>query len=198
MSREVLLVLGWLGGAMFALLMLWAMWWSLFSDRSRGQRRCPRCWHLVHEAVGLQCGECGHRTRTERELFATRRRWRLALLAFVALLAATLYLRVTIATNGWWTLLPDRALLAVLPWMADEGDARDVRAELRRRLIAGQMDVANGVRMLEMVRDGTPTEPVGSDAWASHFGPWLEALRNRWAGAGPDDPLRLAAATLPP
>lgn len=198
MSREVLLVLGWLGGATFALLMLWAMWWSLFSDRSRGQRRCPRCWHLVHEAVGLQCGECGHRAGSERELFATRRRWRLALLAFVALLAATLYLRVTIANNGWWTLLPDRALLALLPWMPEQGDAGDVRSELRRRLVAGGVDTADCVRMLAMVRDGTPSAPVGSDAWARSYGPWLEPLRNRWAGADADDPLRLAAATLPP
>lgn len=193
-----MLLVGWLAGAAFALMMLWVMWWALFADRSRGERRCPRCWHLMDAAVGLRCGECGGQVTHERALFATRRRWRLAALAFVALLAGTVYLRFTIANDGWWTLLPNRALLVVLPWLPADGDAGDVRSELRNRLTAGKISEPDCLRMLEMVRDGDASAPAGSDAWLRTYGGWLDALRNRWSNADPDDALRLAATTLPP
>ena len=198
MSRELTLLIGWLGGALFALLMLWAMWWALFADRSRGERRCPRCWHLMDAAVGLRCSECGLQVKHERALFATRRRWRLAALALAALVAGTVYLRFTIANDGWWTLLPNRALLTMLPWLPADGDAGDVRSELRSRLAKGLVSERDCLRMLEMVRDGDATAPAGSDLWMRTYGGWLDALRNRWASADPDDALRLAATTLPP
>jgi len=197
-SRELTLLIGWLGGALFALLMLWAMWWALFADRSRGERRCPRCWHLMDAAVGLRCSECGLQVKHERALFATRRRWRLAALALAALVAGTVYLRFTIANDGWWTLLPNRALLTMLPWLPADGDAGDVRSELRSRLAKGLVSERDCLRMLEMVRDGDATAPAGSDLWMRTYGGWLDALRNRWASADPDDALRLAATTLPP
>jgi hypothetical protein len=180
------------GGALFALLMLWAMWWTLFADRSRGERRCPRCWHLMDAAVGLRCSECGLQVKHERALFATRRRWRLAALALAALVAGTVYLRFTIANDGWWTLLPNRALLTMLPWLPADGDAGDVRSELRSRLAKGLVSERDCLRMLEMVRDGDATAPAGSDLWMRTYGGWLDALRNRWASADPDDALRLA------
>ena len=198
MSRELTLLLGWLGGALFALLMLWAMWWALFADRSRGERRCPRCWHLMDAAVGLRCGECGLQVAHERALFATRRKWRLAALALAALLAGTLYLRFTIANAGWWTLLPNRALLAALPWLPADGDAGDVRSELRSRLAAGLVTEQDCLRMLEMVRDGEPNAPAGSEAWMRTYGGWLDALRNQWTKPDAFAALRAAAASLPP
>lgn len=33
--------------------------WALFRDRSRGRRRCPRCWYDMAGVPGLQCPECG-------------------------------------------------------------------------------------------------------------------------------------------
>ncbi|MEY4841977.1 MAG: hypothetical protein RJA12_701, partial [Planctomycetota bacterium] len=136
-SDLLLLLLPWLGGALFAVVMLWAIWWALFADRSRGERRCPRCWHLMDAAVGLRCTECGLQVKHEGALFATRRKWGLAAMAMAALVAGTLYLRFTIANSGWWTLLPTRALLTVLPWLPADGDAGDVRSELRSRLANG-------------------------------------------------------------
>ena len=136
-SDLLLLLLPWLGGALFAVVMLWAIWWALFADRSRGERRCPRCWHLMDAAVGLRCSECGLQVKHEGALFATRRKWGLAAMAMAALVAGTLYLRFTIANSGWWTLLPNRALLTVLPWLPANGDAPDVRSELRNRVTTG-------------------------------------------------------------
>ena len=197
-SDLLLLLLPWLGGALFAVVMLWAIWWALFADRSRGERRCPRCWHLMDAAVGLRCTECGLQVKHERALFATRRKWGLAAMAMAALVAGTLYLRFTIANSGWWTLLPNRALLTVLPWLPANGDAADVRSELRNRVTTGAATEADCLRMLQMVRDGDATAPTGSEAWMRTYGGWLDALRNRWTNADPNDPLRLAAATLPP
>jgi len=191
-------LLKWLGGALFALLMLWAIWWALFADRSRGERRCPRCWHLMDAAVGLRCSECGLQVKHEAALLATRRKWGLAAMAMAALVAGTLYLRVTIANAGWWTLLPNRALLTVLPWLPADGDAGDVRSEMRSRLANGLVSERDCLRMLEMVRDGDATAPTGSEAWMRTYGGWLDVLRNRWTNADPNDPLRLAATTLPP
>jgi len=119
-------------------------------------------------------------------------------MAMAALVAGTLYLRVTIANSGWWTLVPTRALLTVLPWLPADGDAGDVRSELRSRLANGLVSERDCLRMLEMLRDGDATAPTGSDAWLRTYGGWLDALRNRWTNADPNDALRLAAATLPP
>jgi hypothetical protein len=89
-------------------------------------------------------------------------------------------------------------LLTVLPWLPADGDAGDVRSEMRSRLGNGLVSERDCLRMLEMVRDGDATAPIGSDAWQQTYGGWLDALRNRWSTAESNDPLRLAATTLPP
>lgn len=50
---------------------------ALFAGRSRGRKRCPRCWYdMTGAAAGsLRCPECGHEANGERELLRTRRRW---------------------------------------------------------------------------------------------------------------------------
>ncbi len=54
------------------------LWIALFKDRSRGRKRCPRCWYDMTGVPELKCPECGHEVRRESRLFTTRRRWRLA------------------------------------------------------------------------------------------------------------------------
>jgi len=179
--------------------MLWSMWWSLFFDRSRGQRRCPRCWHLLYAATGTPCPECGFIAASERQLFSTRRRWPLATLSLCALIAGTLWLRAALASDGWWTLLPSRPLITMLPWLPPNGDANDVRSELRMRLLQKQISTENCLRMLLLIRDGDTQSPPGSEAWRTRYLPWLESLQNRWSHASPEDAaLRNAAAQLPP
>src|SRR5688572_9581634 len=51
---------------------------ALLRDRSRGRRRCPRCWYEMTGVPGLVCPECGKAARREKALFRTRRRWRMA------------------------------------------------------------------------------------------------------------------------
>jgi DNA-directed RNA polymerase subunit RPC12/RpoP len=63
--------------------------WATLSDRGRGRRRCPKCWHWL-EGVPSQddgsfvCPECGRRALNEQRLF--RRRIRVRWLVFASIL----------------------------------------------------------------------------------------------------------------
>jgi hypothetical protein len=59
--------------------------YGVWGDRSRGRRRCPRCWYDM-TGVGLRCPECGFAALDERALNRDRRRLKLAVLG--ALVAA--------------------------------------------------------------------------------------------------------------
>lgn len=91
-----------------AALLLWAM----FSDRSRGRRRCPRCWYDMAGAPPgpdgtYTCPECGRVARRERHLYRPRRRWRAVIAA--ALLAATavgIEAVPRIRADGWGAIVP--------------------------------------------------------------------------------------------
>jgi len=192
--------MAWIGGALFATAMLWTLWWALFADRSRGVRRCPGCWHQMDAAVGLRCPECGRQTLREGDLLATRRRWPLAAASVLALVLGTVWLRVTIAQSGWWTLVTDRTLITILPWLPEGRDAAEVRSHLRDRLLSGDTTREIGARILGIVERGDASAPPGSDAWRSSHGVLLDALRMRWSAPAtpPDDPLRVAAARLRP
>lgn len=53
---------------------IWFLWG--LGDRSRGRRRCSRCWYDMSEVPGRQCPECGREPRDEQGLFQSRRaRW---------------------------------------------------------------------------------------------------------------------------
>lgn len=61
-------------------------------DRSRGRRRCPKCWHSLkglpeQEMGGWICPECGKIARRKKDMFRSRRGTpvKLALLVFVLL-----------------------------------------------------------------------------------------------------------------
>src|SRR5438309_1158927 len=51
----LLTLLGYTLAAAGALLLLW----SLFHDRPKGRRRCPRCWYDMRGVPSLLCPECG-------------------------------------------------------------------------------------------------------------------------------------------
>ncbi len=98
--------------------------WSLLWDRSRGRRRCPKCWYEMRGSPGRTCSECGYVATREKRLFATRRRWRAALLAF--LLLATAYgtlvtPRVRRSFIGWPGVIPTSILVAGFPFVDPDG-----------------------------------------------------------------------------
>lgn len=103
---------GWLAVVAGAALFVWALWW----DRSRGRRRCPRCWYDMSGVAGLTCSECGCDARRERRLHRTRRRWGWAGIAVVVVLAGGAATRYPAAVSGGWTAaVPAAAWRAVLP-----------------------------------------------------------------------------------
>ncbi len=91
-----------------ALLLRW-----LIGDRSRGRRRCPKCWYDMAGIDTLACPECGRTARSERALYRSRRRPR-RLLVGIAAAALTVYAATTAQTRrgeGWTRYVPTTAWL---------------------------------------------------------------------------------------
>ena len=106
----------WLGGGVLALAGLWLLWWSLFRDRARGRRRCPRCWYDMGGVPGLVCPECGRDARREKRLGRTRRKWRWAAIGgLVWIIAFSLVVTPRVRLYGPASLLPTSLLLWASP-----------------------------------------------------------------------------------
>ena len=204
MSRELLVLLGWLAGIGVAVFLAWAMWWALFHDRSRGARRCPRCWHVTDPGhapePNLRCPECGHLARSERDLLRTRRKWLLAVLCVTGLGAETVWVQALTAQEGWWSILPDRVLLPLSASLGDRPVARRMRASLRDRLVCGRVDPDDVVRLFTLARDGDPDAPPGSDLWRQRYLPWVQALHGPgfWNAYAGQSAVRAAVVQVPP
>jgi len=108
-------------------------WWAIFGDKSRGRRRCPRCWHDLSGTPGRTCGECGHAARSEDELLAARRRWSIAAATVAFMVGVAGWARLEVLDAKWHTHLPDGALAllvrtldadSVPDWAWAELDAR--------------------------------------------------------------------------
>ncbi len=90
-------------------------------DRARGRVRCPKCWYDMSDAAGLQCPECGHRTKHEKLFTSTRRpRWAMVLGLALVLIGSypivlnkktveygPLAMMPTWVLTNWWEELPE-------------------------------------------------------------------------------------------
>jgi len=99
-------------------------WWAIFGDKSRGRRRCPRCWHDLSGTPGLTCGECGHAARDEGALLAARRRWSIAAATVAFMVGVAGWARLEVLDAKWHTHLPDGALALVVRTL-DPGSVPD-------------------------------------------------------------------------
>jgi hypothetical protein len=133
----------WTLGILGVLLLVWALFW----DRSRGRKRCPRCWYDMSGAGGstaLKCPECGKDARRERRLLRTRRHWRWALLGALLLLAAYPVYHVPIVRRaGWWAAAPTWVLILKVP------DVHDEAVGFFRQPTGDRMALAIGDRLFE-------------------------------------------------
>jgi hypothetical protein len=112
--------LGWTLAGLGVLLALWALFW----DRSRGRRRCPKCWYSMEGAVERKggdgivkftCPECGLAMDNGKRLLRTRRRWRRALLAsFIFLLGYGSWRTPEVRRYGWAAAVPTTVLIATV------------------------------------------------------------------------------------
>ncbi len=125
--------LGWTLASLGLLLALWALFW----DRSRGRKRCPKCWYSMEGAVegengALTCPECGRSPRSPRSLLRTRRRKKWASLAVVMMIAAwPLGQYPKASRTGWLSTLPARVVIELIPIGGIDGPfGWDVRMRL--------------------------------------------------------------------
>jgi len=120
------------GAGLLGLVALGLSGWALFADRSRGRRRCPRCWFDM-TGLGMRCPECGREAKRENRFFRTRRRWRVVAFAALPLLigaATALHVRAMRATNGWWVNVPTTALI----YIVDDNSSLNALNELAERV----------------------------------------------------------------
>ncbi len=169
MNFDTTVILVWIGAPLFAATTIYGLWWSLFWDRSRGQRRCPTCWHLVQQRFPFRCNECGYLTIFESDLFVTRRRYGWAAMSILVLLTGTIWLRDQVSTRSWWSLFPDRMVIAMLP-LADDGETlREIPPYLVNRVLRLEMSPANRLRLLSQCASGDSWAPPGSEYWMQKY-----------------------------
>lgn len=165
----------WILGALLACGLIWVVWWAIFGDRRRDLRRCPRCWHDLSGTPGLICGECGYAARGEPQLHKPRRRWRVAGVAMLALVAAATTIRWHSNDASWTLTAPNWFLLAILPW--SDGDRGDVVGELAVRLNMNELDEAELESLFARCMQGDGDGGPPSAAWARRYGPYLQWWR---------------------
>ncbi len=108
--------------AILALSGVCLLYHALFKDRSKGKRRCPRCWYdmtgipavaTASEANAWTCPECGRIAAREGQMLRTRRYW-FSGVAGAALLALSYAAFMTPAVlNSDWTRFVPTTVLAV-------------------------------------------------------------------------------------
>lgn len=112
--------LGWILAGVGLLLALWALFW----DRSRGRKRCPKCWYSMEGAAEHEhgnsedgdakytCPECGQKIVDDRALHGTRR-WfkRTALGTLVCLVGYGVFVTPAVRRDGWIAITPTTALV---------------------------------------------------------------------------------------
>jgi hypothetical protein len=149
--------------------------WALFRDRSRGRKRCPKCWYDMagtpasarDERTGIErftCPECG-RISPARRLRRTRRKYRLALVSLLIFGAAYLTAHIPeYRSGGWVRLIPSTYLAFLAP--TDH--------------FKQTLPFAIGFRGAAPVLPMTNEERVGEEAWRRIFAgsmwSWQESL----------------------
>ena len=139
----------WAVGGVIAVLVAGFIARALFSDRARGRPRCHRCGYDFEGVEGLTCPECGWTARTPADLLRTRRHWFKAIVGVTLLILAAAMIRLQAAGGNPLLIVPDRIMIALLPIDPTAGGTEigPIADELRRRLVAEELDVAE-VEML--------------------------------------------------
>ena len=136
-------------GAVLGAAAVFILIWALFRDRSRGRRRCPKCWYDMAGTPGLRCPECGRIARLEQHLFRTRRRWKRVVGAALLMLVSAAIAAVPTYRDGWQRLVPTTALALIAP--AEDPSSASINSWMRATLVSGVVIGPNGA----IVRSGS-------------------------------------------
>lgn len=101
-----------------------AVIYALLADRSRGRRRCPKCWYDMSASPGLVCSECGYEATHVKKFYKTRRRWKVAAIATLVGVAGLAAPKAQEILQDGWDAVPTLVLLVFygypsLPWYED-------------------------------------------------------------------------------
>jgi hypothetical protein len=171
----------WILGGVFGLAGLWALVAFARGDRSRGRKRCPKCWYDMATTVGLRCPECGREAKDERGFLRTRRPKRRFAAALVLLIVSGVsILSPRIWREGWLSVVPMSVKIAALPFGGDT-----LRVHLEERLGVGamlnskivQIDDEQLVGVVDRIRHGLPFVRPGGSAWERSYGVLWDRLR---------------------
>ncbi len=136
MTMTIIDWIWWSAGSLIGLGGIALTIWALFAGRSRGRRRCPKCWYEMTGIEGLRCPECGRTVKRERRLLRTRRRWRVALLGVVVIVAGGgCFFGQRVHQKGWIEATPSIVYIVGLPWL-DHDTSFD---ELLSRISNGEL-----------------------------------------------------------
>jgi hypothetical protein len=148
---------GWSLAAIAGTFLLWALFW----DRSRGRRRCPKCWYDMRGSPGLRCPECGCEAKSDRELMKTRRRRKLAVLAALAGGAGLATSSVpAYRAGGWVALIPSSILVFIAP--VDTSAAAVKLTLTPGPTITGLTGIAINPTLFGRAK---PTQSLAEEAW---------------------------------
>jgi hypothetical protein len=171
----------WAAGILLVTAGIAVTWWGLFGDRSRGRRRCPRCWHDLSHTPGMRCSECGYVARKERALFRTRRRLIPAVAGIAAATTAATYGLQHLQTQGLVSTLPTRVILLALPLVGENHYA--LSAEIASRIGRKKLTDGHYRALVERCLKGDHSARPISVPWEMKYGLLLDQCR----GVAPDD-----------
>jgi len=182
-----------IGGFAIVGLLIYAAWWALFADRSKGRRRCPKCWYDMAYSPGMTCAECGYCGKKESEFARTRRRYGMAIAAIVGCTALTLIVDQRIYQRGVPSMLPTRLLLWLLPLAADSQS--DIVGEIIARAGANQLSNSQWRAFIERCVSGDWRARPPDDPWVTKYGEFISQWRRRLHG---DPALDALLLKIPP
>lgn len=112
---------------------------GIAGDRSRGRRRCPKCWYDM-AGSGLRCPECGHDAGEPKRLYAARRsRVTIAMGMFMLAAAVAVQGIPRVQRGGWRATIPTTVLIAGLPWLPVSVLDNDTSGAQENWTLAGRM-----------------------------------------------------------
>lgn len=168
----------WLGWALLGVLnvvLIYLAWWSLFANKARGRRRCPRCWYDLAYAPGMMCSECGYVARSERDFGRTRRRYLVAMLSISASVMIAAFVNDRVSQLGWSSIVPTKVMILALPLAGGERSA--VHADLLRRANTDQLSEREWAMLMSRCVKGDWWHEAPSEAWSDKYAPFV--LRRR-------------------
>jgi hypothetical protein len=158
-----------------AMIALVVMSLALFRDRSRGRRRCPKCWYDMPGGNGMTCPECGRTQKREKGFAKTRRRWRGVVLGMLLLAGSVGTVLAPAASTGEWVKhTPTPVLRGILAWFPQ--DAKKARTKFESSLIVSSLTrwertllASEYARVVRTARIRTETEAIDQEAVMACF-----------------------------